>query len=230
MKQNLILCPLAFELEAMLSRLREKEVAYSEGRVGSIKTYHVPRLNAVLALGGHGKTQFAIQTRFFIHHFGNIDSVFCVGSAGSIDKNVSVLDVVIAEKTIEHDFKLKFISRASPAFSGDLDLLAKFSKLKLDGFQIHFGILASGDEDIIDASRAKEIKEQTQAIAVAWEGAGGARACKFNSVSYLEARGITDLADSPIQSEFKKNLKLAMANLADLFLAEDAEIEWITRL
>ena len=144
-----------------------------------MKTYHIPRLNAVLALGGHGKTQFAIQTQFYIHHFGNIDSVFCVGCAGAIDQKVSILDVVIAEKTLEHDFKLKFISRALPAFAGDLKLLAKFSKLKLDGFQIHIGILASGDEDVVDLVRAKEIKEQTQALAVAWEGAGGARASKW---------------------------------------------------
>lgn len=55
--------------------------------------------------------------------------------------------------------------------------------------------------------------------AVAWEGAGGARACKFSGVPFLEIRGITDAADHSAASDFEKNLEVAMYNIALLIVS-----------
>lgn len=217
-KNRLVLCPLSFELEAILARLRESKFVCREEQVGPLKVFHVVELNLILSLAGHGKTQFGIQTQFLLNYYANIESVFCAGCAGGIDERLSVLDVVVAEKTIEHDFKLHFVARPLPEFSGDPSLLKKFSKLHTEGFRIHIGKIASGDEDIIDPARANQIKLQTQALAVAWEGAGGARACKFNSIPFIEIRGITDLANLNAKSDFRTNLKLAMAHVCDALL------------
>lgn len=56
----------------------------------------------------------------------------------------------------------------------------------------------------------------TGALAVAWEGAGGARACHFSGIPFVEIRGITDRADSDAASDFEANLGSAMGNVARL--------------
>ena len=56
MKNFLILCPLAIELESILARLREKNFSFREEQVGPLKVFHVLELNLILGLAGHGKT------------------------------------------------------------------------------------------------------------------------------------------------------------------------------
>jgi adenosylhomocysteine nucleosidase len=82
-------------------------------------------------------------------------------------------------------------------------------------YQVHIGAIASGDEDIIDPDRAGELFAKTSALAVAWEGAGAARASHFNKIPYLEIRAITDSADKNATEDFRKNIKLGMTHTAD---------------
>ena len=77
-----------------------------------------------------------------------------------------------------------------------------------DSFKVHFGKVASGDEDIIERIRAQELNTLTGALAVAWEGAGGARASCFMGIPHLEIRGLTDIADNDAPIVFDENLKL----------------------
>lgn len=57
-----------------------------------------------------------------------------------------------------------------------------------------------------------------EACAVAWEGAGGARAARFNQLPFLELRAITDTADHHAPDAFARNLSQAMMNLATLIM------------
>jgi len=86
------------------------------------------------------------------------------------------LDVIVAESTVEHDFKLRFVRRPIPAFAGDPNALRVLKDHQTQGFSLHFGSIASGDEDVVGAARASELHSATAALAVSWEGAGGARA------------------------------------------------------
>ena len=81
-------------------------------------------------------------------------------------------------------------------------------------FDVHFGPVASGDEAIAGAERAKEVHNLTGALAVAWEGAGGARAAAFSGVPFLEVRGISDGAGENATNEFLQNIPLAVSNVA----------------
>lgn len=177
-----------------------------------------PALNTRVSLAGHGKVQFGIQTQFLLHYYQDIGSVFCAGCAGALTKDLEIGDVVLAEKTIEHDYRMKFIDRPLPSFAGDKDLMAGILAKPREGFRVHCGVIASGDEDVVEVERALEIANQTGAIAVAWEGAGGARACQFNQVPFVEIRGITDHADSEVPYDFLPNLEKAMKNIANCLL------------
>jgi adenosylhomocysteine nucleosidase len=173
-----------------------------------------------IAVGGHGKVQFALRTQTFINE-KRPDLVICAGACGALAAGVKPLDVVIAESTVEHDFKLRFVRRPIPSFVGDPVALRLLKNYETEGFGLHFGAIASGDEDVVGVERAREIHSSTAALAVAWEGAGGARACLHAGVPFLEIRGVTDSANHAAVENFRINLPKALSNVAGViqFLA-----------
>lgn len=214
----LILSPLAIEMNSLLLRMKQLGQSSVEEKKGFLKTYYFADLKFRFAIAGHGKTQFGIQTQYLIHQLPETEAIICAGCAGGLTKVVQPGHVVVATETIEHDYQLKFVKRPDPQFVAHSELLKKISSVTNQNFQVHFGPVASGDEDIVDQQRAMELQAQTKAIAVAWEGAGGARACQFNQMPYLEIRGVTDSANSKATSDFAVNLQPAMSNVCDLLV------------
>ena len=215
MSRKLVLCPLEIESRFLLDAFRKLNLQIESTNVGKMRCHFIPTLDLQVAVGGHGKVQFAVQTQYLLSLITNLDAVFCVGAAGGLMENLNIGDIVIGEKTIEHDYKEKFDKKAKiPELPGDSKLLAKAKSISYPSFKIHYGAIASGDEDIIDPLRAAELLKNTDAFAVAWEGIGGAKACKFNGVPYLEIRAITDNARNLVSESFVKNLPLAMGNAA----------------
>ena len=118
-------------------------------------------------------------------------------------------------ETVEHDYRQLFATRPLPRFRGNIASLARLREAtaSLSGFRIAFDVIASGDEDVVSSSRAAEIRAQTGAACVAWEGSGAARAAAFNDIGSLEIRGVTDAADKGAPQDFHHNLPIAMGNL-----------------
>lgn len=219
--QYLILCPLEIELRLFLKELTSLgyKVEKKEGFKRPI--YCIPSKKMAVAQGGRGKVQFGVQAQYWISHFKDLKAVFCLGAGGGLVPSLQIGDLVIAEKTIEYDYKEKFNAKAkAPSFSGDFQLISHLKNKRFDlPFGIHFGAIASGDEDIVDSRRSEELYLLTEAMAVAWEGAGGARACAFNGISYLEIRAITDNAKDSVVKSFAENMSLGMKNAAN-FISE----------
>jgi adenosylhomocysteine nucleosidase len=147
-----------------------------------------------------------------------VDLVVCAGVAGALAAGIAVGDIVIATRTIEHDFQRRFSPRPAPAFDGDAAAIRQLRELVIaePAFALHFGQIASGDEDVVSVDRAQAVRLATEAMAVAWEGAGGARACTFSQMPYLEIRAVTDHASVDAPADFAENLVLAMRNIATL--------------
>ncbi len=162
--------------------------------------------------GGHGKVAFALRAQELIMA-RTPKLVICAGACGALSPRVQPHDVVVAEKTIEHDFKIRMVDQPPPEFPGDPQALERLKGIPFD-FPVHFGPMASGDEDVVGSERAQEIARKTSALAVAWEGAGGARACKHRQIPFLEIRGVTDRADSATMEAFRENLPQAMARVS----------------
>lgn len=187
-------------------------------RVGRLACAEFPGLALVLAVGGHGKTQFGVHTQHLLDHCAPC-LVVCVGAAGSLQEGVGVGDLVAATATVEHDYTLRFASRPLPRFDGDpatLDRLRRLPRPSGHRFRLHFGPVTSGDEDVVDTGRARDLAAKTGALCVAWEGAGAARACRFSGVPFLELRAVTDAADKSAPQDFDRNLPLGMTHVARL--------------
>jgi adenosylhomocysteine nucleosidase len=217
----LVVTPIPGELEHLSGYFVKNGFEAYNQVTGRLPTIEFPALDLILAQGGLGKVQFGLQTQHLLDHCPSIRTVLCAGAAGALAMNLKVGDVVIASETVEHDCIHRFTARPAPRFPGDENLVAQLEKLAglaWDEFHIHVGVMASGDEDVIERSRAEEIGRKTGAIAVAWEGAGGARACRFSEVPYVEIRGITDAADPDAPGNFKINLGQVMAHIGWLII------------
>ncbi len=214
----LFVAPLQSELELFTQSLHDHGYTASRIPIGRLAAQHFPALDITIARGGHGKTQFGVQTQHLLDHANNVEAVVCVGAAGALADDLAVGDLVLATETVEHDYTERFSHHPLPRFAGSSALLGALRRLPLHSlpFTVHFGVVASGDEDVIELERAAALRQATEACAVAWEGAGGARACLFTGVPFLELRGITDTANHDAPADFAANLHVAMASAAGL--------------
>ena len=210
--------PIEREFDALVDTLREmglSETRVDIGRLPAAVFGEDARLT--VAIGGLGKAQFAIQTLYLIERIADLELVVCAGTAGGLDFSLAIGDVVAATETVEHDFKYGMSDKPQPRFAGcgrALSALGAAVKSDPPPFAVRFGTIAGGDEGIADADRAREIRERFGALAVAWEGAGGARAAAFAGVPFLEIRGVSDGAGESAPDEFKRNIPTAMRNVA----------------
>jgi len=203
---TIVLTPLAAELKALHESWG---VSPLKGAGGAFEI----RSGLQTAVGGHGKVEFGLRTLQLIQLL-RPSLVVCAGTCGLLAPEVvSPLDVVVGTMTVEHDFKSSSAGEP-PRFLGCSITLEKLRRGQPSG--VHFGAIASGDEDVLSLARAGEIHAATGALAVAWEGAGGARACRMMQTPFIEIRGVSDHADASAIADFRRNLRAAMARVGEV--------------
>lgn len=215
----LAVIPTKFELDSFTKACGNIGLEHKRINLGIQTVVELPQLGLVIAAGGLGKTQFGIQTQYYIDKIVGLEAVLCIGSSGALVPNVAIGDVVVGTETVEHDIK-NFGKPFIPRFPSDPSLVDQFKDLEKNGraFSIHFGPIASGDEDVFSIERKRAIQEKTTALAVAWEGAGGARACSFSKKPFVEIRGITDSAEHSAPGEFAANFEKSMRSLTQFVI------------
>ena len=212
---TLVMIPVQQEYQLFLESCSAHGIRAETSTIGRLPVLRFPDLDMTVSRGGLGKVQFAIQTQHLLDVEPGWELVICAGAAGALESDLLAGDIVVATETVEHDIRNKFGMPRVPRYKGDeatINILRGIAP-SIDSLQLHFGPIASGDEDVIEVKRQEEIKNLTGAIAVAWEGAGGARACQFSDIPFVEMRGISDGADSEAPSDFEKNLPMVMENL-----------------
>lgn len=217
---TLIIVPLAHEFRALT---RYVSATGYPSEVVPVKTSPLayPQLGVVVATGGHGKTQFATTAQYLVDHCGPFNRLIATGTAGALTSTLAHGDVVIGDATIEHDYRQRFRGEKPPPRHLGCSVMRETVLTALPtalDFTVHVGGIASGDEDIVDAARAAEVYQRTEALCVAWEGAGGARVAQFNDIPFLEIRAITDIANRNTIADFKTYLNEAMAHIGELLV------------
>ena len=213
----LVVAPITAEFEALANAFDERWGSPTLHDTGRVSVREYAAAGVVLAEGGFGKVQFGVTTQHLLDHLAGVSLVVCAGIAGGLTDAVRVGDVVIGTATVEHDFYSEVLGKVPPHFDGSGEHLTALAGALGDHdgpFRVTFAPIASGDEGISDRVRREEVHARTEAPAVAYEGAGGARAALFSGVPYLEVRGISDMAEGDIISELEANLPAAMANVA----------------
>jgi len=214
-KKILILIPTRVEMNAFTG---SKPLSSQKFTIINLKKMQIRWYNDLGMYAGQaglGKVSFAVRTQYALDHIPDVAGVICLGACGSLDDAVRTGDIIAGAQIVEHDIH-KLSGESKLMFRSDRDMIAVLKKIAgtLPDIKVHFGIIAGGDENILSAERKKKLHAETGAIAAAWEGPGGAKACVCNRIPYLELRAVTDLADEDAIKDFSVNLKTAMQNLA----------------
>ena len=216
------LIPTAGEYEAFVSAMEslghQRRVGQTSGRI--LLPVVLRTGGCWSAQGGLGKVDFAVRTLHLVERGPPLDGVICLGTCGALSPELNIGDVVVATETVEHDFNRKLTQGPIPRFESDPKCCwrrfrAAESSLP-DGVSVAYGPISSGDEGIDSSARARELMDRTGGIVAAWEGAGGAKACAFAGVPYIEVRCVSDLADEDAMTDYVENTPPAMGNLARL--------------
>ncbi len=217
---TLLIVPLSIELDPFLDACRDHGLARAPTQLGRLPATCLPELGFIVVEGGLGKVQFGVQAQHAIDAGGPWEAVICAGVGGALSEVVAPRDVVVGTETVEHDIRNNFGPPMIPRYLAGAALVERFRNAAPSqaAFSVHFGPIASGDEDIVGSQRRMELHQQTGALAVAWEGAGGAHASQFSDVPYIEIRAISDSANNAAVEDFIANLEPAMRNLAALII------------
>ena len=158
----------------------------------------------ILLESGMGKVNAARACQLLIDNY-DIDYVFNVGVAGSVDNNVNILDIVIGEKLVQHDFDVTgfghekgYVPKVGVYAEADSKLVKLAKKIDENA---HAGVIASGDQFIIDHRLAKKFSTDYNALCVEMEGASIAQVCLLSKVPFIVIRSISDSAIKEINNK-----------------------------
>lgn len=154
-----------------------------------------------LVESGIGKVNAARTTQILIDNI-NPDYIFNIGVAGSVNNNVNVLDIVIAESLVQHDFDITsfnhekgYIPNVGVYINSDKYLLDKCSNPNINTNK-HLGVIASGDIFCQDKKMSNKIGTKFNALAVEMEGASIAQVCHLCNIPFIVIRSISDSPNS----------------------------------
>lgn len=156
--------------------------------------------SAVVAKCGIGKVFAALCAQTMILEY-KPDVIINTGVAGSLGCGVSVLDVVIASKVVQHDMDTSAIGDPVGLISGinviyinadNVAANALKSACKALNYNCHEGIIASGDKFIAQSADKEIIKARFDACACEMEGAAIGQVCYVNGVKFAILRAISD--------------------------------------
>ena len=214
------------EMQAIKNRMKsikEKKIynlVFYEGIINS-KEY-------VLVKCGIGKVNAARTVQIMIDNY-NLECIINVGSAGAINDELNIGDIVIGEKLVQHDFDLTafghekgYIAETGKMFCCDKELVKKMKEIiecldnKEENFKIVVGNIASGDIFCTDLKIKEKIRKEFNAECVEMEGAAIAQVCYLDDVQFLIIRSISDSPNGNNQIDFNEYLTLASERCAQI--------------
>lgn len=166
--------------------------------------------DVVVAPVGVGKARAAASVQYLIDHH-SIQKVFLIGAAGALNPELKAGDVVIGQKSVQHDFdtggKGALEEMKTPWFESDPVLteavLQAGEKIGLKD-RMRIGTILTGDQTIISSQKKAWLRKTFQGECVEMEGAAVAQVCAMNEVPFCLIRVITDFADENARSDFRR--------------------------
>ena len=96
-----------FAMKEELDALKEYLTVTNEYKIFELKFYEgtINNVKCILVESGVGKVNAARTTQILIDNM-QVDYIFNIGVAGGVDSNLNVLDIVVADKLVQHDFDI----------------------------------------------------------------------------------------------------------------------------
>lgn len=154
----------------------------------------------VAAVSGIGKVFAAICTEAMILMY-HVDMVVNVGVAGTLCKELGVMDVAVADQVVQHDMNTSALGDPIGLLSGlNQVFLPSDGNMRsllcscLDALNIHYkvGTIATGDLFLHKPTQKALLHERFGAIAGEMEGGSIGHVCHVNHVPFAVLRCISD--------------------------------------
>ena len=146
------------------------------------------------------------------------DVIINTGVAGTLTDELSIGDVAIADKVVQHDIDTTALGDEPGLISGlnivyiptDDNITGILSEsVKELGLNCKTGTIATGDCFINDNEKKKSIIDKFSAIACEMEGGAIAQTCYINNVPFSILRAISDGGDENSHLDYSAFLKKA---------------------
>ena len=220
-----IICAMKEEINQIIKLMDDKEICeissciYTSGRISNTQ--------CVVALSGIGKVHAAVCTQTMILKYSP-DLIINSGVAGSLNEDIKIGDIVIAENVIQHDFDVScFENRKRGVISGinidkipcDCDLNKKIidSALSIPNVKIHTGTILTGDQFINSSEKISELRRYFDGVACEMEAGSIGHVCYINKIPFAVIRSISDCAGESSHVDFSIFLQNS-ANVASKLL------------
>ncbi len=222
-------------LKKDIQQLKTEQFGSREFHSGTIDGKEV-----VMALSGWGKVAAASTATTLINHY-QVDQLVFIGLAGSIQAQLHIGDIVVANQLIQHDVdlsRLEHFPEVKPPFWKDfsfkvlpqsedkaLQAVETFlTKLKAGAYpaiskeyapQVHLGAIGTGDQFIASKDGKMRINERfPQILCTEMEGAAIAQVGADYQIPCTVIRVISDKADEQAHDAFAEFLFENISNIS----------------
>lgn len=232
-----VLSALRAEIEALLDMAEDSHVRHLETM--DLWECRIAETETALAIGGIGKVGSAMSTTLLHEHIHPRLVIF-TGVAGGLDPDLGVGDLVVGERTIQHDagyfeagelihYQAGHVPFFNPTdelgFSPSPELLESV-KSHLEDFEpqpvlgrnprIVTDTILTGDQFVNDETTRQRLRNALGGAAVDMEGAAMAQAAATLGMDHLVIRALSDMAGGESIEDFSRFLHGVVANLARL--------------
>lgn len=178
----------------------------------------------VVAEAGVGKVNAAVTAQTMIIKY-NVDYIINSGVAGGLDSSLSIGDVVVAERTAEHDMDTTPLGD-EPGFITGLDkvymdcdpyIVSLLCECTAElGIHTVKGTVVSGDQFICRDDQREKLIGVFDGKAAEMEGGAIGHVCAMNGVKFGVLRAISDGANSDSNMTFPEFCSMASKNSIEI--------------
>ncbi|GLY10041.1 5'-methylthioadenosine/S-adenosylhomocysteine nucleosidase [Bacillus badius] len=210
-------------LREQMENRKVETIANSEFTTGTLNGADV-----VLLRSGIGKVNAAMTTAILLQHF-RPDAVINTGSAGGLNPELNVGDVVISAEVRHHDvdvtafgYEYGQVPQLPAAFAADEKLVNIAAECAAEDReeQVVKGLIATGDSFMSDPERVLAIGEKFTGLqAVEMEAAAIAQVAYQFGTPFVVIRSISDIAGKESDISFEQFLPKAARHSANLVVS-----------
>lgn len=213
-----IICAMTVEAEGLIALCDDTKTEEIYGMSFTTGTMHGK--DVVIVVCGAGKVNAAMCTLALIDHY-KPKAIINSGVAGAVSPLVTIGDLVVAVKSVEHDMnttalgdkqgEVSFADGTKMYFECDKEISRKLFEVckSIPDTKTMNGIVASGDIFISDRRQRLRINDRFGALACEMEGAAIGHVCYRCGVPYGILRAISDDLDENKGMDFVKFTRLA---------------------
>ncbi|MEU2441584.1 5'-methylthioadenosine/S-adenosylhomocysteine nucleosidase [Niallia taxi] len=179
----------------------------------------------VLLRSGIGKVNAAMSTTILMQAY-KPDYLINTGSAGGLNPDLNVGDVVISSEVRHHDvdatifgYEYGQVPQMPASFAADNSLIhiAEESAKEVGEYAVVRGLITTGDSFINDPERADFIKSKFTGLqAVEMEAAAIAQVAYKHEIPFVIIRSLSDIAGKESHLSFDQYLEKAAVHSANL--------------